>query len=197
MDKAISSYNNDWGILLDQFNDHHNVTPETDADTYIKALKRKLKDIEDFIEHVDLSNDYAQDELLNMGNPQLPELLKKYKNELRKLKRKATDRENHIYLMSHSNGMIIQDDEQGREEMGLLREKNMLMQARQNLSKAHDVAGGISQELVRNKDTLMNSLENTRVMNGDLDQSNSLVSSLKSLQRKNACIYYGVVGSIA
>lgn len=198
MDKKITLYREDWLTLLDQFNDHHNMTPETDADTYITALKKKLKEIEDFIQHVDLENDYNQDEILNLGSPALVDLLKGFKNELRKLKRKFTDRENHVYLMSRGNGMIVKDDENqdNREEMGLLRDKNMLMGARQNLSKATDTAGNISQELVRNKETLMGSLNTTRVMAGDLDQSNYLVGALKDLRRRNACIYYGVVGSV-
>ena len=198
MDQKIALYRIDWLILLDQFNDHHNMTPETDADTYIGALKKKLREIEDFVGHVDLENDYNQDEVLNMDSPELAELVKGFKGEVRKLKRKFSDRENHVYLMSRGNGGIIKDDENSgnREEMGLLRDKNMLMQARQNLNKGIDTAGNISQELVRNKETLMNSLNTTKVMAGDLDQSNYLVGALKDLRRRNACIYYGVVGSV-
>jgi hypothetical protein len=198
MDQKIALYRIDWLTLLDQFNDHHNMTPETDADTYIGALKKKLREIEDFVGHVDLENDYNQDEVLNMDSPELAELVKGFKGEVRKLKRKFSDRENHVYLMSRGNGGIIKDDENSgnREEMGLLRDKNMLMQARQNLNKGIDTAGNISQELVRNKETLMNSLNTTKVMAGDLDQSNYLVGALKDLRRRNACIYYGVVGSV-
>ena len=198
MDQKIALYRIDWLTLLDQFNDHHNMTPETDADTYIGALKKKLREIEDFVGHVDLENDYNQDEVLNMDSLELAELVKGFKGEVRKLKRKFSDRENHVYLMSRGNGGIIKDDENSgnREEMGLLRDKNMLMQARQNLNKGIDTAGNISQELVRNKETLMNSLNTTKVMAGDLDQSNYLVGALKDLRRRNACIYYGVVGSV-